>query len=122
MYLSGFDPPPLKWSDLRRLSDVLWEQGDYPGVLQAGQHAIDLLKQLIQSESSYPALKRSLAESYSYAGSALQRLSRPGEARPNFDAALAIWSALADANPDDRALANEVEWTRKRIRELGSRP
>src|SRR5262249_25475598 len=27
-----------------RLSDVLWEQGDYPGVLQAGQHAIGLLK------------------------------------------------------------------------------
>jgi tetratricopeptide (TPR) repeat protein len=97
---------------------VLWEQGDYVGALDAAQHALDIIKNLVEVESTNLLLKRSLGESYGYLGSALQRLDRLVQAREAYEAALAIRQELAKAAPDDGGLANEVAWTTDRIRQL----
>src|SRR5262249_8130282 len=108
----------IAWTWLR-LDDVLWEQGDYAGALDAAQHALDINKKLVEDDSSNLQFKRNLAESYSYEGSALRRLHRPAEARPAYETALVIRQDLAKAAPDDRGLSNDIAWTLDRLRDLG---
>jgi len=101
-----------------RLADVFSDQEDHVGTLDASQHALDISKKLVEDDSSNVQWKKDLAGSYCYVGSALRRLLRPAEARPAYEAALAIRQDLAKAAPDDRGLSEEVIWTTDRIREL----
>jgi tetratricopeptide (TPR) repeat protein len=107
----------VAWTWLR-LDDVLWDQGDFAGVLDGAQHALDINKKLVEDDSSNSQWKRNLAESCAYAGNALNRLSRPAESRQAYEAALAIRQALAKAAPDDHGLASSVAWTANQIRSL----
>ena len=45
-----------------RLDEVLWDQGDYTGALDAAQHALDINKELLEDDSSNLQRKRNLAK------------------------------------------------------------
>jgi tetratricopeptide (TPR) repeat protein len=101
-----------------RLGDVYSDMENYPAALDAERQSIEISGELVARDPSNVYWQDTIASSNENAGVYLRRLGRRLEARTAFELALATREKLSRADTGNKALADNLAWTRDRVAEL----